>query len=308
MIEFHQKLLGDSVRNKAFYEALKRSIKKGQTIVSDIGSGTGFLAFLASKLGAKECYLYETSPDLLALSKKIAAENNIKNCKFFAAHSSEIKNPVKTDLVVSETLGNYALEENIIETLRDAKRFLKPDGIIIPQKLRQYAAPVTYPRVFNEINVWDGVGFDINLEAAAQCALNNMYVYRVRPEEMPKNSAQEWDNIDFLAQEKSVRSSEILWNFDAPAAIYGFCLWWECELVPGVSLSTSPFEAPTHWNQIFLPILQKMEIQKGDKLKLKLISDSRYEVGIRLQWQVEHINPRNKILQAVRMDTEKGLL
>src|SRR3989338_510517 len=112
MIEFQRLLLGDAIRNGAFHRALKAAIVPGKTTVADIGSGTGYLSFLAEKLGAKECFLYEVS-DLLDLSKALAKQNGIKRCHFFKTHSTEVKNPPKVDLIVSETLGNYALEENI---------------------------------------------------------------------------------------------------------------------------------------------------------------------------------------------------
>src|SRR5438874_1507214 len=105
MIEFHRQMLGDRVRNQAFHDALKRVIKPGMTM-TDIGAGTGVLSFMALKLGAKDCYLYEYG-DILRIAKEIAKQNKIEGCHFIARHSSEEKKPVKTDIVVSETLGNF---------------------------------------------------------------------------------------------------------------------------------------------------------------------------------------------------------
>ena len=51
-IEYHRTLLADRVSNNAFYAALRSVIVPGQTTVADIGAGTGFLGFLAAKLGA----------------------------------------------------------------------------------------------------------------------------------------------------------------------------------------------------------------------------------------------------------------
>src|SRR6185436_20244813 len=62
-IELHRKLLGDAVRNAALADALKRTIKPGMT-VADLGAGTGFLSFLARRLGASQCHLYEYTATL----------------------------------------------------------------------------------------------------------------------------------------------------------------------------------------------------------------------------------------------------
>jgi len=306
VIELQQKLLGDKIRNKAFYEALQKVIHKGHTIVADIGSGTGFLSFLASQLGAKECFLYEYS-DVIEISRELAKANNIQNCHFVQKHSVEEKSPPKVDVIVSETLGNYALEENIIESVENAKRFLKPGGVIIPQKIEQFIAPVTSPRIYNEMNVWDSVGYDLDLTAAKDSALNNMYVYKIEPKELMDGilSAKSWDKIDFKKTEASVRKGHASWKIGTAGTIYGFAVWWNSTLIGNVNISTSPDAPQTHWDQIFLPLTSPLQIQKGDELAVTLRSDSRFEVGIRLQWEVK-LNRAGKEIQGVKMDTQKG--
>ena len=70
-IELHRKLLGDAGRNQAFHAALKQHITPGVTTVADLGAGTGFLSFLARRLGAKHCHLIEYS-EALALAQTLA--------------------------------------------------------------------------------------------------------------------------------------------------------------------------------------------------------------------------------------------
>lgn len=307
MLEFHRLLLGDSIRNKAFAAALKKVIKKGVTVVADIGSGTGFLSFLACEMGARHCYLYEQNPALLELSKKIAADNGIKNCTFIAKHSMEMKNPVRADIVISETLGNYALEENILETLRDARRFLKPGGVMIPQKLAQFVAPVTSKKIMEEIDVWPRLETKINFTRARSASLNNVYVREIKPSDLLQQGAQKWDSVDFTEDEESVRQGHCEWQIESAETIYGFALWWNCELTKGISLSTSPFEKLTHWQQIFLPLSKPLSAQKGEMLELTIISDSRIQVGINVRWEGALKNARGLTTVEVKMDMAKGL-
>ena len=174
-IELHRKLLGDAGRNQAFHAALKQVITPGVTTVADLGAGTGFLSFLARRLGAKHCHLVEYS-EALALAQTLARANGITGLQFTHAHSGEIANPPRVDLVISETLGNYALEEGLLETLVDARRYLKPGGAIMPCRLQQFVAPVSDPSLQREIDLWSTVGFDLNLDAARVVSLNNLYV------------------------------------------------------------------------------------------------------------------------------------
>ncbi len=302
MIEFQRLILGDQVRNKVFEDALKRVIRPGESIVADIGSGTGYLSFLASKMGAKECHLYEFS-ELLPLSKEIAKKNGIKNLHFHHAHSMSVKNPVKADIVISETLGNYALEENMLETLSDAKRYLKEGGVMIPQTLTQYVVPVTSDRLHKEINVWDTLGHGLDFSPAKEICFHNMYVKTLRPDELLQNGIQEWDSIDFRKGGSSIRQADVVWSMQNPQKIYGFVLFWHCELLPGITLSTTPLHPPTHWQQIYLPLIEPLSLQSNDTLKLHLHSDSRLKVKIRLKWKAEGGGE-----SSIEMDTHKGLV
>jgi hypothetical protein len=139
--------------------------------------------------------------EIIELSKLLASNNRVNNITFMAKHTSEIKmNEIKkTDIVVSETLGSHALEENLIENMRDAKKFLsnpKKDengnlisGILIPGKLFQYIAPVTGNTCFKQLNApWDrlNVDFGLDFEEAKLISLGNMFKRVVPPEDIWK--------------------------------------------------------------------------------------------------------------------------
>ena len=304
MIELQRKLIGDTVRNAAFEQALRKAVKPGMTVV-DLGSGTGFLGFLASRLGAKNVTLIE-SGDILDISKKLALRNNIKNCTFIKKHSTEVRGIPQCDVLVSETLGNYALEENIIESVEDGKRFLKPGGIIIPGKITQFVAPVTSDCLKKDVDVWPDVGFDMAFDEAREISLNNMYVKTVRPADLLPGGTQEWDSIDFSKKNKSIRTKTVTWS-DAPV-IHGFALWWDAELVPGIHLSTAPDKPATHWEQIYLPLLQSVKAPKGGKVELTITSDSRYDVKINLSWNVRVTDASGKILSDQTLDMSRGYI
>ncbi len=311
MIEFQRKLLGDAVRNDALFRALKATITPGCT-VTDIGSGTGFLSFLALALGAKHCYLYETSRDLITLSKRIARANGLhRGCTFVHAHSRDIRSPMKTDIVISETLGNFAYEEHIIETMNDAKRFLKPEGVLIPQKLRQYIAPVVSDQLWKEINIWDDITSSHRLDfgPAKEIALNNMYVKTVRPEDLlipPPSGEGKWDSIDFTKKNTNKRDRLVTWIMPRETTVYGFAVWWECDLVPGVTLSTSPFARPTHWKQIFFPLLSPITTKREDCLTCAVASGSNNRTGLNVTWKTTLHRGKRRIGQ--RQELRKGMI
>jgi protein arginine N-methyltransferase 1 len=307
-IELHRKLLGDKVRNDALHAALKRVIRPGKT-VADIGAGTGFLSFLARQLGAAHCHLYEYS-EALTLARELARRNRITGLTFVQAHSGEVAKPPKADVVISETLGNFALEEGLLETLVDARRFLKPGGTLLPCALRQFVAPVISPRLQEAIDIWAGVGHGLELTAAREIALNNMYVKTLRPEDLRgPDSARQWDEIDFRPPGKasSQRSGAARWSGRqlGGRTVYGFALWWEVDLVPGVTLSTSPYAPATHWEQVYLPLLEPVAADSQD-LELSLRSDTRR--GVRLVWETALRRAGGKPQSLQRQDLARGRL
>ncbi len=306
MLELQRKLLGDSVRNAAFHAALKKAIRPGKSVLLDVGSGTGFLSFLAEKLGAKECWLIE-SGDVGMLAEEIAHANGMTRCRFVHAHSADIPLPT-SDVVVSETLGNYALEEGIIDTLNGAKEYLKRGGTMIPCGLRQFVCPVTSPRMQRQIDVWD-VGYGLDLGAARRISLQNMYVKTAKKTDLLQGgtAAQAWDEIDFTRPNDNVRDATIEWAMTKKTTVHGLLLWWEATLVPGVTLSTSPLAKPTHWEQIYLPLLSSVACAAGDVLRATLRSNTSPDVRIRLQWTVEHVRA-NKAIARQELDTQAGLL
>lgn len=305
MLELHRLLLGDGNRNDAFAKALKEEIVPGKTVVADIGSGTGFLSFLAEKYGARECRLYERSPAMLALSRRIAKENGMQRCRFHVGHSTDAANPPKADVVVSETLGNWAYEENIIETMNDALRFLKPGGIVIPQDLHCFAAPVTSPRLYDEMNVWDRIGHGLIFSAAKEVCMNNMYVKDIVAKDLLGNGEQ-WDVVDFRKKNSSIRKNSVAWIMPSTATIYGFACWWEASLVKGDSISTSPFGPPTHWKQIYLPVITPMTVRRSETVRLTISSDSRPAVKINVSWKTEIIDAKGKTRTRTAQDMRMG--
>lgn len=307
MLELHRKILGDKLRNRAFHAALKKVIKPGKSVVADIGAGTGYLSFLAEKLGAKQCWLFESSP-VLGLAEEIAKLSGISKCVFVHGHSGHIPESVGADVLVSETLGNEALEEGILSSIDDGKRFLKKNGIIIPGKIDRFVAPVTSPRLQKTIDVWNDIEGGLDFSPARNVSVQNMYVRTVMPKDALMKSAVKWDTIDLRKKNALVRTGTIEWKTSKPAQVYGFALWWEAELVPGIRLSTSPAAPKTHWEQIYIPLLAPLPCVRGGTLQLRLLSDVRPDEGPRLVWEVEARDAKKKLLGHVEMDSNNGLM
>ncbi|MCU0970794.1 MAG: 50S ribosomal protein L11 methyltransferase [Gammaproteobacteria bacterium] len=308
LIEFHRSMLADGVRNAALHAALQRVIVPGVTTVADIGTGTGLLAFMASRLGARTVHCYEHG-DVIGLARRLARRNRIRNLVFYPEHSTAILDPEPVDVVVSETLGNFAYEEGIVETLADARRFLKPGGTLIPRSIEQRVAPVTSPRFQAELSAWDGVGFGLDFGPAKRMSLNNLYVRTIEPGDLlgGPDAAATWDRVTLGRRAARRRAGEVGWTLDAPATIQGFALWWRCELVPGIALATGPSDPRTHWEQIYLPTLEPVAAAPGDRVALRIVSDGTEE-GVNVSWRIRHRPAGSPRAATQALDMRRGFL
>jgi protein arginine N-methyltransferase 1 len=309
-IEYHRTLLADRVRNAAFHAALAQVIVKGETTVADIGAGTGFLGLLAAKLGASRVDLYEAA-EVAEVARKLLRHNKLANCRIAQVHSTEVEEPERVDVIVSETLGNYPFEENLIATLNDARaRFLEPGGVIIPHSVEQFVCPVTAERLYRELAVWDEVGYGLDFAPAKAMSLNNIYVRWLEQGDLLEGgaAASAWDKVTFDRRNKTTRAGEASWRMRQSATIYGLALWWSAELVPGVALSTGPLAPRTHWEQLYLPVLSPIAVAAGQTLAARLRSTTSYDEGTNLTWALTLSDASGRELLRQSLDLEKGYL
>jgi protein arginine N-methyltransferase 1 len=309
-IEYHRTLLADRVRNAAFHAALARTIAKGKTTVADIGAGTGFLGFLAARLGAKRVDLYEAA-EVADIARRLLRRNRLFNCRIAQVHSTDVIDPERVDVVVSETLGNYPFEENIIATLNDAhSRFLAPGGTIIPHSIEQYVCPVTAERLYRELVAWDDVGFGLDFSPAKVMSLNNIYVRTFDASDLLEagKAAVPWDKVTFDRRNKTTRAGEVVWRARRPATIYGLALWWTAQLVWGIELSTGPLGPRTHWEQLYLPALSPIAMEAGQTLAARLRSTTSQDKGTNVTWTLALSDVSGRELARQALDLEKGYL
>src|SRR5215813_9167756 len=137
----HEKLITDADRNRLFYQALEKNVDS-QSNVLDIGSGTGVWAIAAAKLGARRVVASEQDHLLIALIKTLARDNTVADrVEVIQGDSRQVQLNNEFDVVISETIGNLAFDEQIAPIMIDAReRFLKPGGVLIPETVALVAA------------------------------------------------------------------------------------------------------------------------------------------------------------------------
>ncbi|MGB7815063.1 MAG: tetratricopeptide repeat protein [Methylotenera sp.] len=166
--EWHVPMMNEQHRNQAYFDALKSAITPDSTVF-EIGTGSGLLAMMAAKLGAKQVTTCEAVPLIAETAQQIVKDNQFeKIVKVIAKKSigvevgSEKDMPQQADILVSEIFSSELLGEHVLPSLEDAKRrLLKPQGQVIPAAGSIMIAPFTGDNIRRNLMVDNSFGFNL---------------------------------------------------------------------------------------------------------------------------------------------------
>lgn len=261
-------MLADAVRMKAYKKAIFNNVKQGD-IVLDLGAGTGILSFLALQAGASRVYAIEKS-DSIELAKQISKTNGFDDkIVFINDNSINIELSEKVDVIISETLGSFGVDENTLEFTLDARdRFLKDDGLLIPNGIKMYLCPVEAKQSYGKIDFWSEIE-GINFSPA-----RNIFTQKIMIEDFQVNQFLSepvlFKELDFYKESRLIIENLNYFKFDRAGVVHGFAGWFDLSLDDNNIISTHPSCKPTHWKQAFFPAQEPVSIIKGDMLELNL--------------------------------------
>lgn len=82
----HRRIVGDQGRVEAYAQALRRATRPG-SVVADIGTGTGIMALLACRAGARRVYAIEPD-DIIQVARALAQDNGLADRIVLPPHGS----------------------------------------------------------------------------------------------------------------------------------------------------------------------------------------------------------------------------
>lgn len=166
--DWHWRMMNDEDRNGAFAEAIAAAVTP-TSIVLDIGCGSGLLAMMAARAGARHVYTVEMVGTVADVAQEIVANHGYGDRVTVVAPflSREIdvgiELPERADVLTVELLGNDPLSENILPVMRDARRrLLKPDARLIPCRVVVMGMLVESREAHRLGSVGTVAGFDLS--------------------------------------------------------------------------------------------------------------------------------------------------
>lgn len=272
MILGHKMIITDKVRTGAYQKAILETVKEGDVVV-DLGTGSGILAFFACQAGARRVYAIEKE-EIIEVAKVIARSNGLKKrIVFIKDVSTEVILPEKVDVIVSELIGYFAIEENLLHFIPDARdRFLKAKGALIPSSIEMILAPVEAPDICKQIDFCTENVYGVNFLPVRDITINHLYVdigpvnpkgYLSTPLSIKK--------IDFYKAEGEIHlDSTVSFEAKRPGTLHGLVGWFEAQLSKNIILSTAPDKPATHWKNAFFPIEKPVAVLEADTIEVNI--------------------------------------
>lgn len=262
--EHYYGMLSDKRRMQAYREAIFKTVKPGDVVV-DLGAGTGLLSIWAVQAGAKKVYAIEKT-NAIELAKEIAQANGCADkIVFLNKNSVDIELPERANVLISETLGSFGIDENTLQFTIDARdRFLVDEAKMIPDSLELFVAPLDDKTTYNKLDFWRQIQ-GINFSPAFDLFSKKIMVESVNangllaaPIALGRFDFTNITNTEFQARQYI--------RIEKPGFIHGVAGWFNVKLCDGIEINTAPDQAQTHWKQAFFPFEAPIEVIVGDVL------------------------------------------
>lgn len=275
--DWHFSIVRDQPRNDAWEAALRKAVT-AESLVLDIGAGTGLLAMMAARAGAREVISCEMNPALADVARAIVELNGLSDrVRVISTHSSKLDLDSlcgrRADVVVSEILANDLVGEGATEVMTDVlDRLLAPGGRIIPvsgdvQVALAHWANASKPAL-GSIS-----GFD----------LSPLELVRRRPRHVKvgdpaltlQSAAGTLFSVGFAEKQPGadIRSSCALRLAEGPAN--GVIQWIRVRLDEEIAHENAPSpESKSSWDALFHPFPEGMAPKAGDPVLVHAIRRS----------------------------------
>jgi protein arginine N-methyltransferase 7 len=281
---WHLRMMNDEFRNTKYLEAIKLAVEDldDDSLILDIGAGSGLLSMMAAANGTGEVFACETSNIIADTAKKIIHKNGYKEkITVINKKSTELiigeDLPRKADLIISEILSAEFVGEGVRTSIFDAnKRLLKKNGKMIPESGNIKISLLGNDKeIFNTISVANVNGFDLSeFNSISQSKFTHFL--KKKPTLLSNN--EDAFSINLYNDENIVKEEKIIeLKVNKEGLCLGIIQWMKIQLYKDIEYENSPSEyidSSTHWPTPIYLFDKAVSVKKGDVLKIRASLDA----------------------------------
>ena len=222
------------------------------------------------------------------LAQELAAANHVEDIdREIHGDVLDIEPPERVDVVVSEWLGGFGIDEGMLVPVIAARdRWLKPGRVMIPHTVTAWAALVHDGDLADMVSFLRREPYGLRLDDLVDKTVNEILYSgtfrnlaagdrRSQPGRLWTTDA---DQIT-LAEAQAPHEAETLLAVSEPGTANALALWFSAELAPGISLSVGPGDPPTHWGMTRAPLSSPVELRPGMVVRARVRTKPARPVG-----------------------------
>lgn len=261
-------LTNDKPRNERYVEAINSIVK--DKIVVEIGTGKdAILSRFCCAAGAKKVYTIEINERVYHQAKSCVESLGLADkIQVIYGDGQTTEIPELADVCVSELLGSIASSEGVAPIINSSRRFLKPDGVMLPSRSLTKIAAIFLPE-----NFLANHGFNqIDWYCIKKVFTHVSYPFDIRvgiynlPKEHIISSVETFEDLDFTQPTPVETREEVTFKITKAGRIEGFLLWLQLYTNPTQLIDA--FEENTNWLPTFLPVFYPgVAVKVGDEIK-----------------------------------------
>jgi len=270
-LEEHYGYLSDRAKLKAYESAINRLVQP-DSIVLDLGCGSGLLGLMALRAGARKVLFVEEGEVIEVARQTIDQAGFGDKAEFFQTNSFELEIHDRVDIVVCDHIGYFGFDYGAIGLLTDAKkRFLKPDGIVMPAAIELRLAPIDSQACRNLVGQWRDGSVPADFEWLGTTAANSKHAVKLEEQDLLAKAAA-LATVELGPESPPYLSWTTEFSCTRGGTLDGVAGWFDCQILDDVHMSNSPtstgsLERP----QAFLPIETPTSVKTGDKVKVTVM-------------------------------------
>jgi len=286
LLQYHAFCLTNTGTRLTQYERAIAAVVRQGDVVLDLGTGSGLLAVLACRAGARRVYAIEASDAVQMGTLLTSTTEFAERIEFVHATSQKVALSEQVDVIVGDIHDTFGFQPGGLASIMDVRdRLLKPGGTLIPQATELMIAPLEAAALYaREIDVWNGCVHGVGLSSIRPFAVSHVHPGRFDSDQLLSPAAA-IGTLD-LARATSLHfSGSAVTTIHRDGIAHGLCGCFVTTLAGDIRMGNVPGDSSTtNFAQAFFPFDQPVSVAAGDEVSISIDSHdghiARWRVAI----------------------------